>query len=107
MVWGFESPPAHHDKKEKTRESERTHAFFYAPACTNATRGIKGPAPPAQDAVPPRSAEGAPQRGEAAQRRRGVLPTHTICTRSSVRPLMVPTIVSPATTAFTPSGVPV
>jgi len=36
-----------------------------------------------------------------------VLPTHTICTRSSVRPLMVPTIVSPATTAFTPSGVPV
>ena len=34
-------------------------------------RGTKGPAPPAPGAVPPRSAGGAPQRGEAAQRRRG------------------------------------
>ncbi|QHE83710.1 amidohydrolase family protein [Hydrogenophaga sp. BPS33] len=35
------------------------------------SRGSKGPAPPARDAVPPPSAEGAQERGEAAQRRRG------------------------------------
>ena len=44
-----------------------------APGAATATRGIEGPATPARNAVPPRSAEGAPQRGEAAQRRRGEL----------------------------------
>ncbi|WP_444691026.1 hydantoinase/oxoprolinase family protein [Hydrogenophaga sp.] len=42
------------------------------------TGGIKGPAPPAQDAVLPPSAEGAQERGQAAQRRRGGFQTWAI-----------------------------